>query len=225
MSRWPLEYATPAQLGPVPEGASALLGAGIGLAFWIGIGAVVHRRVGGDRRVTLATWVTIARGAIAAALSGFVVVGVPAGNAGWLVPAAFAAAGLLDAVDGYVARVTDTVSPLGERLDTEADGLLVLVGAALVVAEGLVAPWFLAVGLARYAYVAGRLLRRRRGLPAGTDDSRRLNAAVYTGTLVGVWVALFPPTDTPFTAVVLTVVGVAQLLGFGRSWLVVTGRL
>ena len=58
----------------------------------------------------------------------------------------------LDAVDGWVARRTGTVSALGARFDMEVDAFLILV------LSGYVAPtlggWVLAIGLMRYAFVA-----------------------------------------------------------------------
>jgi phosphatidylglycerophosphate synthase len=59
---------------------------------------------------------------------------------------------LLDAVDGWVARRTRSVSPLGARFDMEVDAFLLLV---LGVATGPTLGWWtLAIGLMRYAFVA-----------------------------------------------------------------------
>ncbi len=191
-----------------------------GLSVWAVVGVAVRQRV--ERpRLTLATWITALRGSIAAALFGLVVAGE---LTGWLVPVLFATAGLLDGVDGPIARATDTVSEFGDRLDTEADGFIVLVGAVLVVIEGLAPVWFLAVGAARYLFVAGCALRRRRDQPIGTDDSRLLRVLIYAGTMVAIWIALLPSTEPSVTVPLLSVAGVAMLASFARSWLVVTRR-
>jgi phosphatidylglycerophosphate synthase len=64
---------------------------------------------------------------------------------------------VLDAVDGWVARRTGTVSPLGARFDGEVDALLILVLSVYV--SNLIGPWVLAIGAARYLFlVAGWLL-------------------------------------------------------------------
>ena len=55
---------------------------------------------------------------------------------------------VLDAVDGRVARRTDTASPLGARFDMETDALLILVLSGYVAAS--MGWWVLLVGLARY---------------------------------------------------------------------------
>jgi len=176
----------------------------------------------GAVRITPATWITLGRGALGASLVGFAVISTPDGIAAWLPATIFALAGLLDAVDGAVARRTGTVSALGERLDTEADGLLVFVGAVLVVADGLAPRWFLAVGLARYAFVAGVWLRRQRGLAVGTDDARLATVLPYAATMIGIWTALLPVTTADHTVPLLSVVGVVLLGSFLRSWLVIT---
>lgn len=64
---------------------------------------------------------------------------------------------VLDAVDGRVARRTGTVSVLGARFDMETDALLIL-ALSIGVARTL-GLWVLAIGAARYVYLAaGRLL-------------------------------------------------------------------
>jgi phosphatidylglycerophosphate synthase len=62
----------------------------------------------------------------------------------------------LDAVDGRVARRTETCSTLGARFDMEVDALLILVlSLYLVPSEG---GWVLAIGAARYAFFGAGLL-------------------------------------------------------------------
>ena len=55
----------------------------------------------------------------------------------------------LDAVDGWVARHTHTVTLLGARLDMEVDAFLILV--LSIAAAQLLGWWVLAIGLFRYA--------------------------------------------------------------------------
>ena len=69
----------------------------------------------------------------------------------------------LDAVDGWVARRTKSVSPLGARFDREVDAFLILV-LSLYVAHSTGQWWVLLIGAARYAYgAAGWLLPWLRG--------------------------------------------------------------
>ncbi|HET9997101.1 MAG TPA: CDP-alcohol phosphatidyltransferase family protein [Nocardioides sp.] len=71
----------------------------------------------------------------------------------WVVaPAAVAVA--LDAVDGWVARRTGTVSSFGARFDMETDAALLLVLSTYVARD--VGVWVLAIGLARYVFLAAK---------------------------------------------------------------------
>jgi len=203
------------------EPGTAALGALAGVYYWLGLCLIV-RAVVGRTRFTLATGVTVVRGALGAGLVSYPFIAASDGAA-WLVPVVFAVAGLLDTVDGPIARQTGSVSKLGARLDTEADALVVLVGSVLVVAEGLAPTWFLLVGAARYVYVAGCWLYRTWGYELGEDNADRLPAAVYAGTMTAIWAALLPVTSPRLTNPLLAVVGLLLLGSFLRSWLVVTG--
>jgi phosphatidylglycerophosphate synthase len=59
---------------------------------------------------------------------------------------------VLDAVDGPVARRTGTVSALGARFDGEVDAFLILVLSVQVARSS--GAWVLAIGAARYAFLA-----------------------------------------------------------------------
>lgn len=64
---------------------------------------------------------------------------------------------ILDAVDGRIARRTDTVSELGARFDMEVDAFLILALSAYVAQE--LGGWVWTIGLMRYAFViAGWML-------------------------------------------------------------------
>ena len=68
----------------------------------------------------------------------------------------------LDAVDGWVARRTHTASTFGARFDMEVDAFLILVLSVYVARS--TGGWVLAIGAARYAFVAaGWLLPWLRG--------------------------------------------------------------
>ncbi len=78
---------------------------------------------------------------------------------------------LLDGVDGFVARLTRSMSYFGARFDMELDAFFILVLSAALLALDKVGAWVLAIGVMRYAFVlAGRPWPwLRRPLP----DSRR----------------------------------------------------
>ncbi|EWT02585.1 CDP-alcohol phosphatidyltransferase [Intrasporangium oryzae NRRL B-24470] len=123
---------------------------------------------------------------------------------------------VLDSVDGAVARRTGTASALGARFDMEVDAFLILVLSAY--AARSVGVWVLAIGLARYAFVAaGSVLPWMRGsLPP--RYWRKVVAAVQ-----GVVLAAAAAGVLPGPVVMVAVVAALALLteSFGRDvlWL------
>jgi phosphatidylglycerophosphate synthase len=111
----------------------------------------------------------------------------------------------LDAVDGRVARVTGSTSPVGARFDGEVDALLILV--LSVAATRTAGWWVLAIGLWRYAFgVAGWVRPWLRGqLPP--RQWRKTVAAVQGITLAAGVSGLLPRA-----VVILSLVAALALL-------------
>ena len=179
-------------------------------------------REGGPQRITLATWITILRGAALALLAGFLTVDGLSGDLVWVPGVLFAVAASLDAVDGAVARVTDSVTELGGRLDVELDGLTVLVGATAIVVQGSAPVAFLAVGFARYLFVFGIWSRRRRGLAVSGLPPSQLRRFLGATAMVAIWLALLPVPGQRLSWLLTAFVMVPFLLHFGRDWLAVS---
>ena len=170
--------------------------------------------------ITLATWVTVGRGIIVAAVAGLVAAGglSASGLVGWLPGLLVGVAGVLDRLDGWVARTRNAETALGRRLDVETDAALVFVGTVAVVVGGLAPVWVLCVGLARYLYLLARWAQDSR--PAVQHESRRqLNRLLYVLVVGAVCVALLPVTTPDLTRPLLSVVAVPFLVNFLRSWL------
>lgn len=178
-----------------------------------------------EQPVTLATWVTLARGGAVAVLAGFAATGLPSGTGAWVPAALFAVAAALDAFDGVLARATDSVTDLGSRLDVEIDGLVVLVGTLVAVVDGALPVVFLAVAGARYLFVAGRLWRRRRNRPVYELPPNPLRRPLGALAMVAVWLALLPILSDGVSRAFATLVLVPFLANFGWDWLAVTGRV
>lgn len=179
----------------------------------------------GSQPLTVATWVTLARGWLLVPFAGFLFIDSGGGTGAWIPGGLFAAAALLDAVDGTIARRTDSVSELGGRLDVEIDSAIVLLGSVAVVLAGSAPVPFLAVGVARYAFVAGIGWRRARGLPVVELDSsqrRRLAGALVMATI---WLAVLPVPGPGASRAIATIGAVPVLAGFLRDWLFVSGRI
>jgi phosphatidylglycerophosphate synthase len=140
-----------------------LTGAGLSPAAWaVGIScgaitsAALTRGLAYYRaaRLSPADWVTLVRATFAVGVAALVAdsFGEPA-QVPLLVSLASVAL-VLDAVDGWVARRTQTTATLGARFDAEVDAFLILVLSVYVARS--VGAWVLAIGAARYAFlVAG----------------------------------------------------------------------
>ena len=211
-----------------PAGPSAGFLAAVGLV--VGLESALFCVVVGERGrhpVTLATWVTVTRGAAVAVFAGFVVAGSPAetGIVSWVPAALFALAAALDAVDGALARATDSVTDIGARLDIEIDALVVLVGTVVAVVDGTLPPVFLAVGAARYLFVVGRWWRTRRGRPVSDLPPNRFRRLLGALAMLAIWLALVPVLENTVTRAFAVVVLVPFLANFCWDWLAVSGRL
>jgi len=143
----------------------------------------------------------------------------------WLPAVAYGTAALLDAADGALARSLGRETVLGAELDTEYDAIGLLVAAAVGVVGGAVPAAYLACGLARYAFVAGKRWRRRRGLAVHSLPHRRSRRRLAGLQMAYLAVALAPVTGVLAARVGALVLGGPFLLGFARDWLYVSGRL
>ena len=99
----------------------------------------------------------------------------------------FAAAGLSDGLDGFIARRWGVTSDFGAWLDPLADKLLMLMSLAALFVVGVTPLWLLALVIARdAAIVIGWLLVKRFGFPMAT-------APLFIGkvsTVVQLWYVL-----------------------------------
>jgi phosphatidylglycerophosphate synthase len=153
--------------------AGWVLGVGYGLLTW----AVLRRTtLGPADRVTLFRATLV--GGVTALVADSFTRPVPLS-----VLVALAAVALaLDAVDGWLARRTGSVSELGARFDMEVDAFLILVLSAYAVRP--LGGWVLAIGAMRYAFAAaGRALPWLRG-PLPSRYWRKVVAATQGIILV-----------------------------------------
>jgi phosphatidylglycerophosphate synthase len=160
------------QTGPAPGLIAQVLllavlagTAGLGAAGWIvGTGCAVTMavvlarglaRCPGDR-LGPASWVTLARATLAVGVAALAADSFTHGTP--VVPlVTLAAVALgLDAVDGWVARRTGTATALGARFDGEVDAFLIV--ALSVYVAPTYGAWVLAIGAARYLFLAGEWL-------------------------------------------------------------------
>ncbi|WP_411968310.1 CDP-alcohol phosphatidyltransferase family protein [Haloferax sp. YSSS75] len=178
--------------------------------------------------VGLPTGVTLLRGTVAAGISGIAVVamvGTPTVWLAWVAAVAYGLVGALDSVDGFLARRFDRTTRLGGRLDTAVDAFALLVAPLAGVALGELPWWYLSVGVARYAFVAGLWWRTQTGRPT-FDLPPRPSRRVLAGLQMAVVpLALAPAIADAWMPLVVGVAAGGLLVGFCRDWLYVSGRL
>ena len=116
----------------------------------------------------------------------------------WSVIGLTAVMGVLDGLDGWLARRTRMASEFGARFDMETDAALILVLSILVWQHGKAGAWVLLCGLMRYAFVAAGWLLPWLARPL---PSTRRGKTVAVGQLVGLSVALAPIVPVPLSDV------------------------
>jgi CDP-diacylglycerol--glycerol-3-phosphate 3-phosphatidyltransferase len=168
---------------------------------------------------------TLLRGVLVAALVGFLFLPVPGGWLAWLPGVLYTLACITDFLDGYLARVTNHATRLGEILDLKIDGVGVFATGLLAVEYGKAPAWYLLIPLARYLFVAGLWLRQRAGkavyeLPPSTR--RRAFAGVQMCFIAAILMPVFTPPGTHLAALLFAL---PFLTGFCLDWLYASGLL
>lgn len=187
-----------------------------------------NRRAGDGTLLASLGWptlVTVVRGGLIAVTAGFVLLPAPLGAGAFIPAAAYSLASILDHVDGRLARALGRTTRLGEKLDMELDAAGVLIASLVAIQLGKIPPWYLAVGLARYAFVLGTAWRTRHRKPVVELDPRPLRR-VLAGVQMGfLSVCLWPPIPAELSLFVAPLFGGATLAMFARDWWWVSGRL
>ena len=160
-----------------------------------------------------ASWVTLARATLA--------VGVAALSFMHDTPVALlvtlaAVALALDLVDGWLARRTGTESAFGARFDGEVDALLILVLSVYV--APMYGTWVLAIGAARYLFLAGEWLLPWMRAPLPPRRWRRIVTAVQ-GIVLTVAAAGMLPQAPMQALLVVALVLLAASMGQCVWWL------
>ncbi|HSS57378.1 MAG TPA: CDP-alcohol phosphatidyltransferase family protein, partial [Solirubrobacteraceae bacterium] len=158
--------------------------AGLGAAGWgVGVGCaaimaamlargLARRR---DERLGPASWLTLARATLAVGVAALAVDSFARDTPVALLVTLAAVALALDAADGWMARRTGTATGLGARFDGEVDAFLIL--ALSVYVAPSVGAWVLAIGAARYLFLAGEWLLPWMRAPLPPRRWRRIVAA------------------------------------------------
>jgi phosphatidylglycerophosphate synthase len=141
-------------------------------------------------QVTPASWVTLARATLAVGVAALAVDSLTGSTPVALLVTLAAVALGLDLVDGWVARRTETETELGARVDGEVDAFLIL--ALSVYVAPACGAWVLAIGAARYVFLAGQLLLPWMRAPLPPRRWRKVVAAAQGVVLTVAAAAVLP---------------------------------
>lgn len=183
-----------------------------------------ERTASNTEQFTLASWLTILRGAMLPLLGGFILI-EPTGTFIWAPAVLFAVAAGLDLVDGAVARATETVTDLGGKLDGGTDGIVVLVGSIAAVSQHAAPLLFLLVGCALYIFNTGKWYRRYHDRPVYELPQSQLRRVLGATIMALIFISLLPIVPTEYTRIAALVFMIPFLLNFTRDWLTVSGRI
>ena len=190
----------------------------VGVACAVTMAAALARglaRRPGDR-LEPASWVTLARATLALGVAALVADSLTDGAPVALLVTLAAVALALDAADGWLARRTGTATALGARFDGEVDAFLIL-ALSVYVAPALGA-WVLAIGAARYLFLAGGLLLPWMRAPLPPRRWRKLVAATQ-GIVLTVAAADVLPRALTQALLAAALAGLAASVGQCVGWL------
>jgi phosphatidylglycerophosphate synthase len=207
-------------MGAALVGTVGLSGAGwvVGVACGVFMNAALARGIlrYGPHQVGPADWVTLARATLTVGVAALVADSFDEPAPVTVLVTLSAVALVLDAVDGWVARRSMRTSKLGARFDGEVDAFLILVLSVYVARS--TGAWVLAIGAARYAFLAAGWLLPWMREPLPPRYWRKVAAAIQGVVLLIAAADLVSPALTE-----AALVGALALLceSFGRDvwWL------
>jgi phosphatidylglycerophosphate synthase len=213
---------------------AALLGvvsatAGLGVAGWIAglatgpaaTALIVTARMRSDQpAIHPADWVTLTRTVLIAGVAGLVADSFSRPVSVTALVTLSAVALVLDGVDGQVARRTGTATPVGARIDSEADAFLILL-LSIAVSQDY-GGWVLAIGAARYALLLAGWLIPWLAAPLPPRYWGKVVAAVQ-GIVLTVAASGVVDRLTGMIAVAAALLLLAESFGRNVIWLYRTG--
>ena len=199
--------------------------AGLGAAGWtVGIACAVTMATALERGLARdpgepmgpASWVTLARATLAVGVAALAADSFADDTPVALLVTLAAVALGLDAVDGWVARRTGKATALGARFDGEVDAFLIL--ALSVYVAPACGAWVLAIGAARYLFLAGEWLLPWMRAPLPPRRWRKVVAATQ-GVVLTVAAAGFLPLALTQALLVAALALLTASMGQCTWWL------
>jgi phosphatidylglycerophosphate synthase len=190
----------------------------VGIACGVVTNAALGRGLSRYRtdRLGPADWVTLARATLAVGVAALTADSFDQAVPVTLLVTLAAVALALDAVDGWVARRTRTTAALGARFDAEVDAFLILVLSVYVARS--TGTWVLAIGAARYAFLAAGWPLRWMRAPLPPRYWRKVVAATQGIVLTIAAADVLPPALTR-AALVAALALLAESFGRDVWWL------
>ena len=171
---------------------------------------------GRGERLGPASWVTLARATLAVGVAALAADSFAHDTPVALLVTLAAVALALDAADGWMARRTGTATALGARFDGEVDAFLIL--ALSVYVAPAYGAWVLAIGAARYLFLAGEWLLPWMRAPLPPRRWRRVVAAAQ-GIVLTVAAAEVLPRALTQALLVAALAALAASIGECVWWL------
>jgi phosphatidylglycerophosphate synthase len=199
--------------------------AGLGAAGWlVGVACAVTMAAalarglvrGRADRLGPASWVTLVRATLGVGVAALAADSFAHDTPVALLAALAAVALALDAADGWVARRTGTSTALGARFDGEVDAFLILALSVYVASAS--GAWVLAIGAARYLFLAGEWLLPWMRAPLPPRRWRKIVAATQ-GIVLTVAAAAVLPRALTQTLLVAALAALAASVGQCAWWL------
>lgn len=198
------------------------------LLFILWRGLPQHTWAGETALIPVLGWgniLTLLRGAFVGLMAGFITLPQPQNWFIWAPGILYCLSCAADFFDGYLARIQNQASGLGECLDMSFDGLGVLVASIIAVQYNQVPSWYLIIGFSRYLFLIGAKVRKRQNKPV-YELPPSLNRRVFAGLQMGfLAVALLPLFSPPATYFAAYLFGLPLLFGFMHDWLYLSGVL
>ena len=198
---------------------------GLGVGGWVAgltcaliVNAALARGLSRHRSEGLgaADWVTLARASLAVGLAALVAHSFGHGAPVKLLVAISALALALDYVDGWIARRTRTTATLGAQFDGEADAFLILVLSVYVARSA--GAWVLAIGAARYAFLAAAWPLQWMRAPLPPREWRKVVATTQAIVLT-IAAAAVLPRPVAQAAILVALVLLGESFGRDVLWL------
>jgi phosphatidylglycerophosphate synthase len=123
-----------------------------------------------------------------------------------------------DIIDGWVARVLNRTSVIGEYMDKETDALLVLLGTMIFYMQHIFGIWVIFLGLIRYAYFLVMYFFIPSSQKERKDPSAKFIAVLVISSIL---LTFFIPIL--FSKPLLICSGILLTYSFGRSVFLETG--